>query len=248
MVKAVTVSSTIFTVAMLFADKSFPRSVLVSTGCCASGSPAACGSLPDLMLERRPTLAGEPVKRQRTLVVGAGDVAEALLREIGRGSLPYKVLGLVTDDPVLRGRRLHGIGVVGGVDDIPALCERQGIDVVLIASVNGSAGDRRSIAQRCRDAGVELGPPGPSRSAPRTRGHRSASERSTTKKPPRPRGDRNERRATDQRVVGQACSRYRCRRIDRLGARSSDRRLRARGARAVRPRGERSVRHLCRAS
>jgi FlaA1/EpsC-like NDP-sugar epimerase len=57
---------------------------------------------------------------------------------------------------MMRGRRLHGVCVLGGVDAIPTLCESKGIAEVLIASVNGSAGDRRLIASRCREAGVQL--------------------------------------------------------------------------------------------
>ena len=73
-----------------------------------------------MVLERRPGKGhASTVPRKRAIIVGAGDVAEALVREIHRGALPYTVCGLVTDEPLLRGRRLHGVGVVGEIDDLP---------------------------------------------------------------------------------------------------------------------------------
>ena len=155
MFKAVSLSSAVFTLGVLLAgDRHFPRSILVLDWMLCIGMAGGLRMVARLVLERKPGLAR--VASRRALVVGAGDVAEALLREIHRGALPYKVVGLITDEPMLRGRRLHGVGVLGGVDDIPKLCERHKATEVLIASVNGSAGDRRTIAQRCKDAGVEL--------------------------------------------------------------------------------------------
>ncbi len=158
MAKAVTVSSALFAMgALLVGLRGMPRSVLLLDWILSIGASGGLRIAARMVLERRRGIAGaEAAESRRALVVGAGDVAEALLREIRRGALPYTVLGLVTDDPVMRGRRLHGVSVLGGVDDIPALCESKDIDEVLIASVNGSAGDRRVIASKCREAKVQL--------------------------------------------------------------------------------------------
>ena len=157
MVKAVTVSSALFTLgALLLGLRGLPRSVLLLDWVLCVGVSGGLRIAARAVLERRPSLAGEVAEPRRALVVGAGDVAEALLREIGRGALPYTVLGLVTDDPTLRGRRLRGVSVLGAVGDIPALCQRYDVAEVLIASVNGSAGDRREVALKCREAKVQL--------------------------------------------------------------------------------------------
>lgn len=155
--KAVTVSSALFTLGALFLGfRGLPRSVLLMDWVLCVGVSGGLRIAARALLERRPSLAGDVAEPRRALVVGAGDVAEALLREIGRGALPYTVLGLVTDDPTLRGRRLRGVSVLGSVDDIPALCQRHDVAEVLIASENGSAGDRREIAVKCRVANVQL--------------------------------------------------------------------------------------------
>jgi FlaA1/EpsC-like NDP-sugar epimerase len=157
MAKAVTVSSALFTLgALLLGLRGMPRSVLLLDWILCVGASGGLRIAARMVLERRPAAAAEGTERRRALVVGAGDVAEALLREIHRGALPYTVLGLVTDDPTMRGRRLHGVTVLGAIDDIPVLCERKNISEVVIASVNGSAGDRRVIASKCREAKVQL--------------------------------------------------------------------------------------------
>jgi FlaA1/EpsC-like NDP-sugar epimerase len=157
MAKAVTVSSALFTLgALLLGIRGMPRSVLLLDWILCVGASGGLRIAARMVLERRPAAVREATERRRALVVGAGDVAEALLREINRGALPYSVLGLVTDDPAMRGRRLHGVSVLGGIDDIPSLCERKNISEVVIASVNGSAGDRRVIATKCREAKVQL--------------------------------------------------------------------------------------------
>jgi FlaA1/EpsC-like NDP-sugar epimerase len=157
MAKAVTVSSALFTLGtLLLGLRGMPRSVLLLDWILCVGASGGLRIAARMVLERRPAVAAEPTESRRALVVGAGDVAEALLREINRGALPYHVMGLVTDDPAMRGRRLHGVSVLGGVDDIPALCARKNVSEVVIASVNGSAGDRRQIASKCREAKVQL--------------------------------------------------------------------------------------------
>jgi FlaA1/EpsC-like NDP-sugar epimerase len=150
--KAVTVSSVVFGVGAFFFSPAYPRSILMIDWFLCIGAVGGLRVLWRLLLERR----APGSTRRRALVVGAGDVAEALLREIQRGALPYAVTGLVTDDPGLRGRRLHGIRVVGTIDDIPHLCETTDVAEVLIASASGANGDRPRIAAHCRDAGVVL--------------------------------------------------------------------------------------------
>jgi exopolysaccharide biosynthesis polyprenyl glycosylphosphotransferase len=62
----------------------------------------------------------------RVLVVGSGQVADAVcarLRRVG----DVEVLGLVDDDPP------PGSAVVGGLADVPGLCQRLGVDRVVVA-------------------------------------------------------------------------------------------------------------------
>ena len=57
--------------------------------------------------------------RVPVLLVGAGNAAEAFLREMARSrQSPYRVVGIVDDRPGRIGRELRGIRVLGGIADV----------------------------------------------------------------------------------------------------------------------------------
>jgi FlaA1/EpsC-like NDP-sugar epimerase len=152
--KGVTASSAVFAVGVLLSPLAgFPRSIVLLDAILCVGLTAGLRIVSRIMLEWK---SKDEALTKDALVIGAGDVAEALLREINRGALPYNVVGLVTNEKQMRGRRLHGVGVVGGIADIPSLCRRHGVQEVLIATLNGEAGDKREVAEACKQAGVVL--------------------------------------------------------------------------------------------
>ncbi len=54
------------------------------------------------------------------LLVGAGDTADAFIREMSRNrNSPYEVVGIVDDRPGRIGRDIRGVRVMGGLADIP---------------------------------------------------------------------------------------------------------------------------------
>ncbi|MDY7010032.1 MAG: nucleoside-diphosphate sugar epimerase/dehydratase [Planctomycetota bacterium] len=89
---------------------------------------------------------------RRVLIVGAGNAAEALLREIHRmKSERYRVVGLVDDDPTKKGIFIHGIGVLGTVADIRRICEEEeDIDEILIAVPSATQKELRRIINVCQ--------------------------------------------------------------------------------------------------
>jgi len=92
----------------------------------------------------------------RALIVGAGDAAEMLMREIERNpGLPYDVVGFVDDDPGKRGRRLHGREVLGTIGELPGICAEKGAQELLIAIPSATGQQMRRIIGACRAAGVE---------------------------------------------------------------------------------------------
>ena len=59
------------------------------------------------------------------LLVGAGDAADAFIREMTRSrSAPYEVVGIVDDRPGRIGRDIRGVRVMGAIDEIPAALEQ----------------------------------------------------------------------------------------------------------------------------
>ncbi|MBI4578573.1 MAG: polysaccharide biosynthesis protein [Planctomycetes bacterium] len=81
--------------------------------------------------ELRPLSA---VSQTRLLIVGAGDTADSILREIIRTSEDrYRVVGFLDDDRTKRRARIRGIEVLGTTEQIREVCKQHDVDEVLIA-------------------------------------------------------------------------------------------------------------------
>lgn len=80
----------------------------------------------------RTGLQGRGVGKDRLLIVGSGDVAEAVIQRVRwTPHLGYDLIGIVSDDT--RPRQLQGIPVLGQSTDLPSLIERYKIDEVIVA-------------------------------------------------------------------------------------------------------------------
>jgi len=93
-----------------------------------------------------------PAGLTRVLIIGAGDAGEGVLRELYR--LPverYHVVGFVDDNPKKRGMRIHGVRVLGGIEDLAAVAERQKAEEVVIALPQPTRDELRRIIEVCKD-------------------------------------------------------------------------------------------------
>ncbi|MGH7784664.1 MAG: polysaccharide biosynthesis protein, partial [Candidatus Binatia bacterium] len=72
---------------------------------------------------------------KRLLIYGAGDAGEMIVREMrNNGSVhDYKPIGFIDDDPGKVGRRIHGVQVLGGKEDLQAILGRENPDEVVLA-------------------------------------------------------------------------------------------------------------------
>src|SRR5262249_20092141 len=97
-------------------------------------------------------LPGRIVARGRgALVVGAGDAAQLIVKEMLRTpTLGYTPIGFVDDDPRKKNIRLHGIRVLGTIDDLPRLMHDRRPDEVLIAIPSASGELRERIVEIAR--------------------------------------------------------------------------------------------------
>lgn len=93
--------------------------------------------------------------RRNLLVVGAGAAGAAVLREIQRNPrLALRPVGLLDDDRVKRGKRIHGVRVLGDLETLPAVISAHGIQDVIIAMPTAPGPVIRSVVQACATAGV----------------------------------------------------------------------------------------------
>ena len=87
---------------------------------------------------------------KRFLIVGAGDAGEALLRDIHqRSSAEYEVIGFIDDDPAKQGTYIHGIQVLGRVEELPKVCKEHNIEEIAIAMPAASHRELRRVIRVC---------------------------------------------------------------------------------------------------
>ena len=93
----------------------------------------------------------------RALIVGAGSAGEQLLRQLQHDArLPIEIVGLVDDDADKMGRTLHGVPVLGTVDELRMLAAIHRVSVALVAIPSITPEQLRRLVVRCREAGLEL--------------------------------------------------------------------------------------------
>ncbi|MDP2144851.1 MAG: nucleoside-diphosphate sugar epimerase/dehydratase [Gallionella sp.] len=91
-------------------------------------------------------LNGEPV-----LVLGAGDAAASLTRELAKSS-DWRLVGFLDDDSARHGRTLNGIRILGGLDDLSVWAERLGVTQAIIAMPSSSHQQRKRAIHLCNQA------------------------------------------------------------------------------------------------
>ncbi len=86
----------------------------------------------------------------RVLVVGAGSAGEKLLREINENpEIRYQVIGCIDDDKRKLNQTIHGVPVLGSVDEIKKITEREEVDEIIIAISAASAMEMRRVVSAC---------------------------------------------------------------------------------------------------
>jgi FlaA1/EpsC-like NDP-sugar epimerase len=94
---------------------------------------------------------------KRAIVVGAGQAGEMLVRDMLRdGTSPFRPVLVVDDNLRKHGRELHGLRVRGPCDQIPALAEQYGAEIVLIAVPSARSAELRRIVDICERAGLAV--------------------------------------------------------------------------------------------
>ncbi len=96
-----------------------------------------------------------PGQREPVFVIGAGDTAINLIKELARSSR-WHVVAVLHDDSSTHGRELHGVRIVGRTDEIAQWKDRFGVEHAIIAMPAAEHNVRRRIVARCVAAGVKV--------------------------------------------------------------------------------------------
>jgi FlaA1/EpsC-like NDP-sugar epimerase len=89
------------------------------------------------------------------MVLGAGDAAVGLLKELSRNH-EWRVMGLLDDDRQKRGRLLQGVRVMGSLDDLARLAPRLKVKHAIIAMPSVPYKVRRRVIEICKRAKVSV--------------------------------------------------------------------------------------------
>ena len=115
-----------------------------------SGSRMAFRSFKEWSLYGRSGEQGTPV-----IVMGAGDAAVGLAKELGR-SHEWRVVGMLDDDEKKLGRLLHGVRVLGTLQDLPRFAQRFKLRHAIIAMPSVPYKVRRRVVEICTVAKVSV--------------------------------------------------------------------------------------------
>ncbi len=100
--------------------------------------------------------SGERIERsKRVLVVGAGDAGALVVREMQKNrQLNFTPVCFLDDDPGKQKQQIHGVPVVGKLDDLAREVTSRQIDEVVIAIPSAPGRVVRKVADLCRARGV----------------------------------------------------------------------------------------------
>lgn len=95
-------------------------------------------------------------KGGRTLIIGAGDAGEQILRNIHTlKEAEYSVVGFIDDDFSKKGLIIHGSKVLGMIKDIPKIVQEQQVERMIIALPSASSETIREAVVLGREAGLK---------------------------------------------------------------------------------------------
>jgi FlaA1/EpsC-like NDP-sugar epimerase len=91
------------------------------------------------------------------LIVGAGGAGGAIAREINNNeSLSYNLIGFIDDDPAKKNERIHGLKVLGRIDDLPRIVQQREVTQILIAIPSATGKQMQRIINKCVECKVDF--------------------------------------------------------------------------------------------
>ena len=109
-----------------------------------------------LINSRKRTASKDPEKKN-TMVIGAGEAGNAIIKEIESSSyVNLRVLCIIDDDPGCHKKTLRGIPIVGDRSCIPDAVEAYHIEEIIVAIPSASKIQIREILEICKDTGCHM--------------------------------------------------------------------------------------------
>ncbi len=155
-IKTTILINLIFVIYIYFCRISFPRSIMI-INCILDiffigGSRFLLRLLRDYLKRDNIT-----APKQKVLIIGAGDAAEIIVREMHKHpELKKEIIGLIDDDPQKHDLEIHGVKVLGNRYDIPEIINRYAVKEVIIAIPSAKGNDIEEIYDLSNKEGVNV--------------------------------------------------------------------------------------------
>jgi FlaA1/EpsC-like NDP-sugar epimerase len=158
--RGVTVACLVSSVVVYFANPvdqvRLPRSVAIMDWVLVLAFVAGARMLARTLMER-PSARGLVARGKEVVIVGAGDAAQLIVKEMQKNpSLGYTPIGLLDDDPRKKNLRVHNVRVLGTTVELPRILADYRPDEVLIAIPSGSGEVRQRVVDHTRKAAIPV--------------------------------------------------------------------------------------------
>ncbi|MGD8603340.1 MAG: polysaccharide biosynthesis protein, partial [Anaerolineales bacterium] len=99
--------------------------------------------------------SSSPGSARRLIIAGAGAAGVLVVRELQRNpQMNVRPVGFVDDDPEKLGKEIHGINVLGQLDEVGEVVEKEQADEVVIAIPTAPGQVIRLVTDQCRQKGI----------------------------------------------------------------------------------------------
>jgi len=93
--------------------------------------------------------------KEKTLIVGAGEAGEKILRSISIfPASPFLPIGFIDDSPAKQGSMMHGLKIFGTIEDIPKVVKENKIEGLVIAMPSADSQTIQLAVEKGREAGL----------------------------------------------------------------------------------------------
>jgi len=92
----------------------------------------------------------------RTLIVGAGEAGESILREIRNYNHEYFPIGLIDDAKERKGKIIQGVKVLGKTQDIVNIVRNKNVEAIIIAIPSADKNQIENILNYCNNLNIKI--------------------------------------------------------------------------------------------
>jgi FlaA1/EpsC-like NDP-sugar epimerase len=158
---SICVSIIVILLSTLMMTKDFSRLVLVIDWMLSLLAVGGLRFSYRLVAESQLTSRQSELRKRQVLIAGAGDAGALVVREMQRNpQANLNPIGFVDDDPAKQKQEIHGIPVIGKLDELGRLIDLKHVDEVIIAIPSAPGQVVRKVTDICRTKNI------PSRTMP----------------------------------------------------------------------------------